>query len=242
MEARLIIDGAGDGGWNMAVDEALLLSAARQNVATLRFYGWSVPTVTLGYFQSYSDGDLHRSSANCPRIRRASGGGAIVHDRELTYSWTMPWDMLRAEKATVWYDRFHDTMRTVLAEWGLQAQTSPSLPHRPEPYLCFQRRASGDLLVEGHKVCGSAQRRHQRSFLQHGSLLLSHSSAAPELPGICDLHGTTIEPHNVHEKWIKALSLSAGIDWKKSPLTVTEVVLANELADRFRSEQWNTKR
>lgn len=242
MEARLIIDGAGDGAWNMAVDEALLLSAARRNLATLRFYGWSDPTVTLGYFQPYSEGDRHPPSAICPRIRRATGGGAIVHDSELTYSWTMPWDMLRAEKATVWYDRFHHTLRTVLAEWGLDAQSSASQPQQPEPYLCFQRRSSGDLLVEGHKVCGSAQRRHQRSFLQHGSLLLSRSAFAPDLLGIRDLRGSMIEAHDVHEEWIKALSESVGIDWTASPLTETEMDMSTDLATRFRSKEWNTRR
>src|SRR5262245_41971693 len=86
MEARVIDCAAGGGAWNMAVDDVLLETMTPRDCAILRFYRWSEPTVTLGYFQHYSHGDLHATSRSCPRIRRTTGGGAIVHDHELTYS------------------------------------------------------------------------------------------------------------------------------------------------------------
>ena len=70
----------------MAVDEALLIDAAENGVATLRFYQWSEPTLSLGYFQRYDDRDQHAASRECAVVRRQTGGGAILHDRELTYS------------------------------------------------------------------------------------------------------------------------------------------------------------
>src|SRR5437868_3979467 len=87
---RLIIDSPGDGAWNMAVDEALLETAANTNQATLRLYQWRQPTLSLGYFQLAADRAQHAASAACLLIRRPSGGGAILHDRELTYSIALP--------------------------------------------------------------------------------------------------------------------------------------------------------
>src|SRR3954464_5256758 len=86
----LIIAAPPDGAWNMALDEALLHRAETDGMATLRFYGWREPTLSLGYFQQHADRALHPASENCTLIRRASGGGAILHDRELTYSIALP--------------------------------------------------------------------------------------------------------------------------------------------------------
>ncbi len=81
--ARLIIDPPAAGRWNMAVDEALLLSAASRRTVTLRVYQWEVPTLSLGYFQPHAQREQHASSRHCPLVRRATGGGAIVHDRRI---------------------------------------------------------------------------------------------------------------------------------------------------------------
>src|SRR4051812_39572627 len=86
----LIIDAPADGAWNMALDEALLHAAESDGTATLRFYGWREPTLSLGYFQKHVDRALHSASENCTLVRRTSGGGAILHDRELTYSIALP--------------------------------------------------------------------------------------------------------------------------------------------------------
>ena len=89
-DVRLIIDPPLRGPWNMAVDEALLADDVETDAATLRFYRWSEPTLSLGYFQSYADRELHAASRGCAVVRRQSGGGAILHDRELTYSLVLP--------------------------------------------------------------------------------------------------------------------------------------------------------
>ena len=79
-EHHLIIDPPASGAWNMAVDEALLIDAADSGIATLRFYQWDVPTLSLGYFQAYDDRHQHAASGDCVCVRRQTGGGAIVHD------------------------------------------------------------------------------------------------------------------------------------------------------------------
>ena len=74
----------------MAVDEVLLDAAAVREQLSLRFYGWSEPTLSLGYFQRVADRKQHIASRECPLVRRLSGGGAILHDDELTYSFATP--------------------------------------------------------------------------------------------------------------------------------------------------------
>src|ERR1700682_6410647 len=86
---RLLIDPPALGAWNMAVDQALLEHAASGGW-TLRFYSWIEPTLSLGYFQAHRDRRTHTASRGLPLVRRASGGGAIVHDHELTYSLSGP--------------------------------------------------------------------------------------------------------------------------------------------------------
>ena len=90
MDARLILDEPSSGAWNMGVDEALREWAETAGGLGLRFYQWAPATLSLGYFQTHRSRALHAGSAQLPLVRRASGGGAIVHDRELTYSLVGP--------------------------------------------------------------------------------------------------------------------------------------------------------
>lgn len=119
---RVIYDGPAAGAWNMAVDEALLESAAGSGETTLRFYQWSQPTLSLGYFQRLDDRRRHEASRGCAVVRRATGGGAILHDRELTYSFTAPLDDRFASQATALYRLLHGTLIETLAAWGIAAE------------------------------------------------------------------------------------------------------------------------
>jgi lipoate-protein ligase A len=208
---RLIVDEPAPGPWNMAADEALLQAAVEENVATLRLYQWSEPTLSLGYFQRHDDRAQHAASRECAMVRRQSGGGAILHDRELTYSLTLPASHPVTRDATTLYTAVHEAFIRLLAPYLQPSSKSAQLRLNDadsplsadqEPFLCFQRRARGDLLLEldndasrtvggvlAYKILGSAQRRHRGAILQHGSLLLEQSPAAPELPGWRELVG-----------------------------------------------------
>src|SRR5688500_7762020 len=109
------------GSWNMALDEALLHRAAEGAPAVLRFYEWQEPTLSLGYFQRYADWVCHSASAGCAVVRRATGGGAILHDRELTYSCVLPPGHSLGRHAADLYNAIHDSIVAVLAEHGLTA-------------------------------------------------------------------------------------------------------------------------
>src|SRR5436190_23090463 len=92
----------------MAVDEALLINAAERGTATLRFYRWSEPTLSLGYFQRCDDRHQHAASRECAIVRRQTGGGAILHDRELTYSIALPATHPFASQSEKLYAAVHD--------------------------------------------------------------------------------------------------------------------------------------
>lgn len=188
---KLLVDPPAAGAWNMGVDEMLMERAAEAGTATLRFYQWSPATLSLGYFQNAADRVLHEASRACPIVRRSSGGGAIVHDRELTYSICLPTSHPLAADAETLYRNVHGALLQALAEFGVAARLNETatVPLEGEPFLCFRRRAVGDVLLDRYKICGSAQRRRRGAILQHGSVLLAQSPAAPELPGIAESAG-----------------------------------------------------
>ena len=190
MFCRLFIDPPASGAWNMAVDETLLESAADGGGFSLRFYRWQEPTLSLGYFQQYDDRWQHAASLNCPAVRRATGGGAILHDREITYSIAVPPGHRLAVKHIALYETIHAALIDVLAGYGIHAslcQAKAGKCGRSQPFLCFQRRSPGDVLLSDVKIAGSAQRRCRGAVLQHGSVLLARSPAAPELPGLAEV-------------------------------------------------------
>src|SRR5262245_2566735 len=137
LPCRLIIDEPSDGAWNMALDEALLQAAETDGIATLRFYQWSEPTLSLGYFQSHADRRVHAASASCPLVRRSTGGGAIVHDRELTYSIVLPlFDGFHLNMQWL-YHAVHDSLIETLADFGVTGCNEQAVNSAGEPFLCF---------------------------------------------------------------------------------------------------------
>jgi lipoate-protein ligase A len=240
--ARLLIDEAADGAWNMAVDEALLESAAGGEVPTLRFYRWNPPTLSLGYFQVAADRDAHPPSRGCPMVRRASGGGAILHDQEITYSFVLPAARRRPGAAGFLYDAAHETLIELLDELGVSCRLCERTS-RLRPFLCFQRRSPGDVLLGEDKVAGSAQRRHAGALLQHGSILLRRSRFAPELPGLADLAGPRFPDTIFPARWLPRLAERLGVDLKPGCLSDREVRRARQLvADKFGHSRWNDRR
>jgi lipoate-protein ligase A len=192
----------------------------------MRFYQWSEPTLSLGYFQRYADRDAHQASRDCAVVRRQTGGGAILHDRELTYSLALPAAHPLARNSRGLYIAVHEAFIDVLKSFDVTRNSAWSLIRRDQdlknlpasdPFLCFQRRAFGDVLLvgenkidedanrirepssgnvesstDGTKILGSAQRRYRSAILQHGSLLFEKSPCAPELAGLSDLTGIRI--------------------------------------------------
>lgn len=246
---RVLVDSAGEGAWNMAVDEALLQSAAVQRQATLRFYGWQQATLSLGYFQAAEDRDLHAASRACPLVRRSSGGGAILHDRELTYSLAMP-NQPTAAAARWLYELVHGSLIDVLAELGARAVLFQNLrtcaaSERPavEPFLCFQRRTCFDVIAGESKIAGSAQRRRGRAVLQHGSILLAASPCAPELPGLKETTRVDLSFEQLASAWAGRIAQALGLIGEPATFTEAEQRLSQDIArERFASADFTQRR
>ena len=197
--ARLIVDPPAAGAWNMAIDQALLESTGTSGIPVLRFYQWTPATLSLGYFQRSTDRDTHLHSHDCPVVRRSSGGGAILHDHDLTYSLCLPIDHVLARDNLSRYNQMHLTIAAALSAQGIETklftcdESCPPKATAADPFLCFQRRAIGDLICGEAKIGGSATRRTKTAVLQHGSLLLRTSACAPELRGIYELTGIEVD-------------------------------------------------
>jgi lipoate-protein ligase A len=231
----------------MAVDEMLLESAQEQAAACLRFYGWSEPTLSLGYFQTFTDRQGHLPSLPCAAVRRLTGGGAILHDAELTYSIVLPGAHPLATHRDELYQAVHGCLIETLESLGITArlcEPADKLEALREPFLCFQRRSPGDVLMGGSKkICGSAQRRRNGAVLQHGSLLWRTSPSAPELPGVADLATHPLELESVADLWLGRLSGRLALDWQSDDLQQMEVDRVEVLVEsRYAWENWTRSR
>jgi lipoate-protein ligase A len=237
-------DPPAEGPWNMAVDESLLESAVEDRRATLRFYRWSRPTLSLGYFQAVGDRISHVASRGCPCVRRPTGGGAIVHDAELTYSLALP--AIHVLSSPIDLARMvHETLIAALTPLsGVTPALAPAAPSvRPEPFLCFERRAAGDVLLAGAKVAGSAQRRRHAAVLQHGSVLLRRSTAAPEFAGWEDLIGARLQATELVRCWRPLIAERLGLRIDDGDLTASERARAAALVkSKYATGRWTERR
>jgi lipoate-protein ligase A len=196
----------GDGPANMARDEALLNWLPKHAVgAYVRTYGWSVPTLSIGYFQRLAEARAEDRWRSVPLVRRASGGGAIWHDHELTYAVALWAGHPLARHKTGLYRTVHAAIAEVLREQGLTADRRGEVEGESaatnvvdsrvrRPFLCFSDGDPEDLVSGGFKVVGSAQRRRAGGILQHGSILLRTAERTPEHRGICDLTMASSDP------------------------------------------------
>lgn len=165
---------------NMAIDEAVLIRAdSGRSVPTLRFYGWSPPAVSLGYFQNIS---TEVNLTNCRSlgvdiVRRPTGGKAVLHENEITYSVVSPkHNPLFPDNILGTYKIISSCLAQALLSMGINASISERDHENSANVLkslCFSEPSRFELLVAGRKICGSAQVRTKNAFLQHGSLLLN---------------------------------------------------------------------
>ena len=249
-------DAATDGATNMAADELLAEGLPDGGVA-VRFYGWQETTLSLGAFQRFDDLAAFPELSGLPLVRRPSGGGAILHGTDLTYaiavSRSHPW----GATAQGLYDAVHGAMVDLLRRMSLGAQLVagglPAADADREPYLCFDRRSPGDVVVGQHKVLGSAQRRHRAAVVQHGSLLLRQPLLGPvpegvsrgiHQPGIENLLERGVDLQSLCRDWLALVARAAGLE----PRPETRAVGAalgeawQAAVGRYRDDGWTRRR
>jgi len=169
---------------NMAIDEAVLRVNQQKEISpTLRFYGWKSPSVSLGYFQNVRDEVnvefCHDMGIHI--VRRPTGGKAVLHEKDLTYS------VVARENNSLFPHGLLGTYRVIseciaagLAKLGIKAdllKEGRSTGALELEALCFSIPSQYELLVNGKKICGSAQMRSKGVFLQHGSILMEFDPA-----------------------------------------------------------------
>jgi len=175
---RIVFDPAANGAWNMAVDEVLLDGVAAGSAPpTLRFYAWSPACLSLGYFQPFSVVNLEGCRGlGVDVVRRPTGGRAILHDRELTYSVALPASVLGRDAGILpSYRRLSLALQTGLRRLGIDVSLAPEseAPNRAlHGPACFDRPSAHEILLHGRKLVGSAQVRRAGALLQHGSIVI----------------------------------------------------------------------
>lgn len=261
-------DDAADGPVNMATDEALALEAERSRRVLVRCYGWTRTTVSLGGFQPVVEARAVPGLAVLPLVRRPSGGGAIIHGSDLTYAIAVPKEHPWGRSAQSLYDAVHGAAVEELRAHGVAARLyaatdEPGDRIAPDPYLCFDRRSPGDVVVarvEGPpgtasevshgaaKVLGSAQRRLAGVILQHGSLLWRSNTAVAAScthPGLADLvpTGSLGDFDDLARSWLDRVAhvLGGSLTERRQFAAGREAEVAR-LSARFTDDRWTTRR
>jgi lipoate-protein ligase A len=177
----------------MALDQRLL---ADKGAASLRFFTWDPPGISLGWFQRDPAEIAKLRSFGLPLVRRQTGGGAIVHWHELTFSLSVPVThplaiLPRGES----YTRVHQAFIEVLREHGVVAAgRGQNSSVGKSPLLCFDRATDIDVVADDKKLMGSAQRRTRERMLHHGSLILRTNPLQPNTAAVEDLSAVHLEP------------------------------------------------
>ena len=175
---RLLITSPSPGAWNMAVDEAILEAVEQKSsLPTLRFYAWDPPCLSIGYAQPCNDIDPSRlNDLQWDWVRRPTGGRAILHTDELTYSVITPLSDPRVSGGVLEsYQRLSSALLTGLHRLNIPAESQPnptSARGKKNDAVCFEVPSSYEIVVRGKKLVGSAQVRRKNMLLQHGSLPL----------------------------------------------------------------------
>lgn len=152
----------------MAVDEALIEGGGADGKPVLRFYGWRTAAASFGYSQPY--GLVAGWTPLRPLVRRCTGGGLVAHEADWTYSLTVPaghaWWQLRASAS---YQCLHEWLQDAFYRVGIETCLAPA-PDTEGPGRCFIGAESSDLLYQGRKIAGAAQRRSRNGLLIQGSV------------------------------------------------------------------------
>jgi lipoate-protein ligase A len=243
---RLILDGESHGAWNMGVDEALMSSAIRSGLPTLRFYHWKGPWLSLGYGQAISDERVEACErAGVGWIRRVSGGRAVLHGEDLTYALAARESQLPAGLRAS-YELVARALLEALRAIGIQAEASPAVSSLPRGALrqrvpsdsgasaggfdCFARAAGREICVDGLKLAGSAQRRTGGGVLQHGSIRLRPDTpAASQASSLGSSRATSVaelgvdaSPAALQAACVNGFAKALGADFEPASLTRSE--------------------
>jgi lipoate-protein ligase A len=254
----------------MAIDEAILTVFAKgSGTPTLRFFGWRPACLSLGYFQqARSEVDLETCrQQGVDVVRRPTGGRAVLHDREVTYSLVASAADPRVSGGVVEsYRKISAGLVAGLSLLGVEAEVAP--PKKRSPGLptdlsaaCFDSTAGYELSVKGRKLVGSAQMRREGAILQHGAilldfdpqalfrlLLLSDTGSRARRAALFSQHavalgtvlGRQVDYAEVVQAMVSGFASALDLPLEPMPLSPEETELANRLrVEKYNNPQWN---
>lgn len=258
MKCRFINTDFMDGYSNMAIDEALLEHC---KIPVLRIYGWKPRAITLGYNQDLSEINLEKcKELNVDVVRRITGGKAVFHDSELTYSFILPESSgLLPKEINESYKEIANALLIAFEKLGIKAEVK-KVPERIATSICFNSSNWYELLVNGKKISGSAQRRMSEKILQHGSMLMDFDyeknsilfNSINAMDSIHNLQKRITSLKNELNKTVNykdfADAIKSGFkenfnfDMVDDSLTNEELKLAEKLRkEKYLTEEWNHK-
>lgn len=252
---------------NMAVDEAIFLETIkRKKSPTIRFYGSHPAAISIGYFQ---DAKKELNIEKCRRegidiVRRITGGKAVFHADEITYCVAAGrYEEIFPADISGTYKVISKCIARGLSDLGIKAdlvEEGRSQTGEEMTSCCFSTPVKNELLVNGRKICGSAQVRRRDGFLQHGLLLFDFNSEITaefllpaRSPGqlkrmkqsvtaVNDEIASPVDKHEVCSGLKKGFIAELGIDLEEGMLTPEEVILKNELVKKYTDMNWNMER
>ncbi len=244
MKWRLIYSPALPGAWNMAIDEAMLLAhTAGLTPPTLRLYRWQPPAISLGLLQPFEAiNETACRQLGFEIVRRPSGGGAVLHQHEITYAVVVDGKLCPYGSSVLsTYRWLAEGLKAGLKRLGVDISSSPpSQSTSPATKsFCFARLTDADLSVNGRKLGGAAQARKRNFLLQHGSIPLQLDMEAIErifgstdrgqFTWVEEVLGRDIALDEFAEALVQGFSEALGIAFTVSGLTPAEQQLADLL-------------
>ena len=260
--ARLIQSGHCDAATNMAIDEAIFLSY-KENISapTLRLYGWKPAAASIGCSQNPQDTlDLEACrKQKITFVRRPTGGGIIFHDHELTYSLVLAGgDIGLSDRVKESFENITSFLITAYQDLSIDAcfaknTSGPKPKDHTIADFCFSRKEEYDILVNGKKLGGNAQKRRRNIILQHGSIPLSfdktkaskllkgHCASGPlDITTIYDIARVKIDESALSDALTKAFSSHFKTTLKLDSLTNEEKIISEELRTfKYANTEWN---
>jgi lipoate-protein ligase A len=258
---RVIVDSkASDPYTNMAIDEALFL---RYNESlsrpTFRIYRWEPAALSLGYFQQpQKELFLDKiNESNIPYVRRITGGGIIFHDAELTYSLVCSKDDLNIKSVKDSYRKLCSFIINTYKNLGLKASFAnekADFKKKNFSSFCFASNQKYDILIEGKKIGGNAQRRKKNVVFQHGSIpfkldinrilsWLKNKSMENKVCSLEDALKKTVDYGEIKDLLVKNFKRSFKVDIVTDELTDIEKRLSRTLkTNKYQTDNWNQHR
>lgn len=244
MKWRLLNTGYGNVYSNMALDEAIFLCRKKNLISsTIRFYGWTEPAITFGYFQQLDTLKNIFKEYNLPFARRMTGGGAVFHHKEVTFGVVCLYNEVSIAGIRESHKRISRAVISGLRKLGLESDISEAGP--PKARFCFSAAQPGDVVIKNKKLAGGAQRRSSGVLLHQGSILLEKNKDFTKFydggTSLAEATGKKMAFDEIEKCIVHGLKKEFGIIPEREELTEHEVSLAEKLIEKYKSPEWNNR-